>query len=103
MELATSHWLVLSPGTEGRTQPSDVTISLQLPKNAKSDATKYIACDLTTGHAYPTRAHGVGATQRLNLHAALTRTSVLHVLAASSCHGTKKLPSDAWLPVDGYN
>ena len=103
VELATSHWLVLSPGTEGRTQPSDVTISLQLPKNAKSDATKYIACDLTTGHAYPTRAHGVGATQRLNLHAALTRTSVLHVLAALSCHGTKKLPSDAWLPVDGYN
>ena len=103
VELATSHWLVLTPGKEGRTQPSDVTFTLSLPKNAENDATKYIACDLTTGQAYPTHTHAAGQTDRLGIHAVLTRTTVVHVLAALSCEGTKKLPSDAWLPVDGYN
>jgi hypothetical protein len=100
VRLTTSHWLVLTPGKEGRTQPSDVTITLVVPDTAQThDATKFIACDLTTGQAYPTTL----TANHLDIHAALTRTTVVHVLAASSCDETKKLPSDAWLPVDGYN
>jgi hypothetical protein len=102
VELATSHWLVLSPGEAGWTQPSDVTFTLSLPKTAKND-TKYIACDLTNGQAYSTHPHSAGQTNSLSIHAALKRTTVVHVLAATSCEGTKKLPSDAWLPVDDYN
>ena len=107
VELPTSHWLVLSPGKEGRTQPSDVTFTVSLPKTAKYDATKYIACDLTDGQEYSTHSHSAGQTAETNgtlsVHAELKRTTVVHVLAAPSCEGTKTLPSDAWLPIDGYN
>jgi hypothetical protein len=100
-----SHWLVLTPGKEGRTQPSNVTITLTLPDGGDDNANedgglKYIACDLTTGHSYHTTAAKSG---RLGIKAALQRTTVVHVSAAAACDETKKLPADAWLPVGGYN
>jgi hypothetical protein len=79
MQLGQSMWIVLTPGSTGRTAGSNLVVKILMPPplamTVGENATTFSACDLTTGQslATSTTAEGVEVT------AALSRTTVLRV------------------------
>lgn len=82
VQLGPSHWIVLTPGKEGRTQPSNVTITLAVPRSVG----KYIACDVTTGQTHHVMETGTGLVA---IRAALSRTTVAQL--SHNCCARDKL------------
>ena len=95
MQLGQSMWMVLTPGNTGQTATSDLVVKVLMSSAATAT---FSACDLTTGQTLATNA----AEDGVEVTAALSRTTVLHVAPGASCSGNK-LPAGAWLPVAGYN
>eukprot|EP01052_Picozoa_sp_SAG31_P011709 SAG31_NODE_669_length_12945_cov_4.141912_2_plen_179_part_00 len=93
MSRGQSRWIVLSPGSAGRTAASNLVVRV-----AVQQPSTFSACDLTTGQTLEVTA----AVDGVEISLALSRTSVVHV-APDATTNCPALPSSAWLPVPGYN
>lgn len=95
MQLKQCMWIVLTPGSTGRTAASNLVVKILA---SPAMAVTFSACDLTTGQAFATEATADG----VKVTAPLSRTTVVQVAPGANCSGSK-LPAGAWLPVAGYD